>query len=172
MKQTHRERRLRVLPIFSGRPLSRVLRACLVPQCSYLPHQPCHQQRLANCDWIPAFYTSRQRCNPRRHPTCWASSQWSHTVSSMPCHGAWTSAPLSAHLSIKCKRTAPQIVTPICTCCTTSHQFIWQQQHTCGVVGGSPMECRVGGQPHKTPHFYPWHWYPWIAPPKKSLCLA
>ena len=34
---------------------------------------------------------------PRRHPTCWASSQWSHTVSSTRCHIAWTSAPLSAH---------------------------------------------------------------------------
>jgi len=22
-----------------------------------------------------------------------------------------------------------------------------------GTLGGSPMECRVGGQPHKTPHF-------------------
>ena len=57
--------------------------------------------------------------------TCWASSHWSHSVSSTPCHGAWTSAPLSAHPSIKCKRTVPQINTPICTCCT-SHQFIWQ----------------------------------------------
>jgi len=32
-------------------------------------------------------------------PTSWASSQRSHAVSSTPCHGAWTSAPLSAHLS-------------------------------------------------------------------------
>ena len=42
-------------------------------------------------------YTSGQPSNPRRHPTCSASSQWSHTVSSTPCHGAWTFAPLSAH---------------------------------------------------------------------------
>jgi len=40
----------------------------------------------------------------------------------MPCYGAWTSAPLSGHppLSshppIECKRTAPRIETPICTC--------------------------------------------------------
>ena len=97
---------------------------------------------------------------PRRHPTCWASSQWSHTVSSTPCHGAWTSAPLSTHPSIECKRTAPQIETPICTHRTTSHQFIWQQHHTWGAVGGSPMECRVDGQPHKTPHFHPRHRHP------------
>ena len=104
--------------------------------------------------------------NPRRHPTCWASSQWSHTVSGTPCHGAWTSAPLSAHPSIECKRTAPQIETPICTRRTTTHQFIWQQQHACGALGGSAMECGVGGQPHKTPHLHPRHRQP---PPGMSL---
>jgi len=47
--------------------------------------------------WLDATsYTSGQPSNPRRHPTCWASLQRSHTVSSTPCHGAWTSAPLSA----------------------------------------------------------------------------
>jgi len=86
----------------------RVLRACLVPQCSYPPHRPRHQQHLANCDWMPVSYTSGQTSNPRRHPTCWASSQWSHNVSSTPFHGAWTSAPLSAHPSIECERTATQ----------------------------------------------------------------
>ena len=48
---------------------------------------------------MPAPYTSWQLSNPRRHPTCWASSHWSHTVSSAPCRGDWTSAPLSAHPS-------------------------------------------------------------------------
>ena len=38
-------------------------------------------------------------------------------------------------------------------------QFIWQQ-HTCGSLGGSPMECEVGGQPQKTPHFHPRHRHP------------
>ena len=60
----------------------RVLCSCLLPQCPYLPYRPRHQRRLANCDWMPACYTSGQPSNPRRHPTCWASSQWSHTVSS------------------------------------------------------------------------------------------
>jgi len=32
-----------------------------------------------------------------QNPTCCASLQRSHTVSSMRCHGAWTSAPLSSH---------------------------------------------------------------------------
>ena len=73
----------------------RVLHSCLVPQCSYPPHWPNHQQRLANCDWMPASNTSGQPSNPRRHPTCWASSQRSHTISRTPCHGAWTPAPLS-----------------------------------------------------------------------------
>ena len=75
----------------------RALGSCLVPQCSYPPHWPHHQRRLANCDWMPASYTSGQPTNPRRHRTCWVSSQWSHTISRTPCHGAWTSASLSAH---------------------------------------------------------------------------
>jgi len=137
----------------------RVLRSCLVPQCSCPPHQPRHQRRFANCDWMPASYISGQPSNPCRRLNCWASSQWSHIVSSTPYHGTWTSAPLSAYPSIECRCTAPQIETPICTRRTTSHQFIWQQ-HTCDAVGGSPMECGVDGQSHKTPHFHPRHWHP------------
>ena len=70
---------------------------------------------------LPASYTSGKPSNPHWHPTCWGSSQWSHTVSSTPCHGAWTPAPLSAHLSIECKCTASQIAAPICTRCTTTY---------------------------------------------------
>ena len=105
----------------------RVLRSCLVPQYSYLPHWPHHQRRLANCDWKPASYNSRQPSNPHRHPSCWALSQWSHTISRTPGHGAWTYAPLSAHMYIECCSRAVQIETPICTCRTATHQFIWQQ---------------------------------------------
>ena len=63
------------------------------------------------------------------------------------------------------------IETPICTRRTTTHQFVWQQQHTCGVLGGSTMECGVGGQHHETPHFHPRHRHPSYLkdPPKKSL---
>jgi len=93
----------------------RVLLSRLVPQCSYPPYQPCHQRRLANCDWMPASYTRGQPSHPCRHPTCWASSQWSHTVSSTPCYGAGTPVPLSAHLSIECRCTASEIETPNCT---------------------------------------------------------
>ena len=55
---------------------------------------------------------------------------------------------------------------PCCNRRTTSHQFFWQQQQSCGAVGGSPMECGVGGQPHKTPHFHSRHRYP---PPGMTL---
>jgi len=130
----------------------RILRSCLVLQCSYPPHWPRHQQRLANYDWMPASYTSAQPYHPRRHPTCWAS-QWSHTVSSTPCQGAQTPAPHSAYLPIECKCATPQIETPICTRRMTTHQFIWQQ-HTCGAQDASPVECGVGRQPYKTPHFH------------------
>ena len=36
----------------------RILRSCLVSQCSHPPYLPCHQRRLENCDWMPASYTS------------------------------------------------------------------------------------------------------------------
>ena len=123
--------------------------------------------------WMPASYTSGQPSNPRRYPTCWASSQRSHIISRTPCHGAWTPAPLSADPSIGCSCTAPQIETPICTRRTKTHQFFWQQQHTCGAVGGSSMERGMGGQPHKTPHFNSRHRYthPRNDPPKNSLTL-
>ena len=108
---------------------------------------------------MPASYTSGQPSNSRRHPTCWASSPWGHTISRTPCHGAWKPAPLSTHPSIGCSCTASQIETPKRTRRTTTHQFFWQQQHTCGAVGGSSMERGVDGRPHNTPHFNSRHRY-------------
>ena len=72
---------------------------------------------------MPASYTSGQPYHPRRHPTCWASSQKSYTVSSTPWHEAWASTPLSTHLSVQCKCTAPQIKTPSCRL-TAAQQLI------------------------------------------------
>jgi len=37
---------------------------------SYPPNRPRHQRRFANCDWMPASYTSGQPSNPCRHATC------------------------------------------------------------------------------------------------------
>jgi len=96
---------------------------------------------------MPVSYTSVQPSYPRRHPTCWASSQRNHTIFRTPCHEAWTSAPLSAHPSNECCCTAPQIETPICTRRTTTHQLLWQQQHTCGAVGGSSMDAEGANNP-------------------------
>ena len=58
----------------------RVLRPCLLPQCSHLPRRPCQQQRLANCDRMLAPYTSEQPSNPRRHPTCWTFAMDPHCL--------------------------------------------------------------------------------------------
>jgi len=69
-----------------------------VAQCSHLPHCFCHQRCLANCNWMPGSYTSGQFLCPRRHPTYLASPQWSHTLSSTPCHEAWT------HSALTCPR--------------------------------------------------------------------
>jgi len=68
-------------------------------------------------------------------------------------HGTSTPAPLSVHLSIEYKCMAPQIETPIDTCHTITHQYIWQ--HTLGALGGSPMRCGIGRQPYKTCIFIP-----------------
>jgi len=56
----------------------RVLCSCLLAQSSYTPYQSHHQ--CADCDWMHASFTSGQPFCPRRHPTCWASLQWSHTL--------------------------------------------------------------------------------------------
>jgi len=136
-----------------------VLPSCLVPQCSHPPIWPCHQRRLVNCDRMPASYTSGHPSFPHRHPTCWASSQRGHTISSTLCHGAWTSAPLSAHVSTEWECKVSKIDIPICTHRTTTRQSNWQQQK-CGTRGESPMECRVVGQHHETPHFHPRQWHP------------
>ena len=79
-----------------------------------------------------------------------------------------TPAPLSAQLSIESKCKAFQVM---CNRHTTTHQFIWQQPHTCRAVGGSPMECEVGWQPWKTPNLHHRLWYrPFIkGPPNYSL---
>ena len=105
-----------------------------------------------------ASYTSGQPSNPQRHPTCWSLSQRSHTISRTLCHGVWTPAPLNAHPSIWCSSTAPYIETPICNRRTTTHQFFWQQ-HTCSALSGSSMECGMGRQLHRTPHFNSRHQY-------------
>ena len=89
------------------------------------------------------------------------SNQLVFPGSTRPLHAtAWTSVSLSVHPSIECKCTALQIETPISIRCTTTHQFIWQQQHTCDALGRSPMERRVGGQPCKTSHFHLRHRHP------------
>ena len=87
----------------------------------------CHQRRLANCDWMPASYTNGQSSYPCGYPTCWAPPRRGHTVSIMPCHRAWTSAPLSAHLSTGWECMTSQIETPVCAR-RIIHQFIWLQQ--------------------------------------------
>jgi len=110
----------------------------------------------ANCGSMPA---SNLPCFVAMEPHCLY-----HAVP------GWSPAPLSARMSIRCKCMAPQIETPICTHRTTTYQFIWQQQHIYGTMGGSPMECGVGGQPYKTLHFHPWHRHPppWNDPPKTA----
>ena len=56
--------------VSSGPLNSRELLSCRVPQCSHPTLSSCHQRRLANCDWMPASYTSGQSSYPRGQPIC------------------------------------------------------------------------------------------------------
>ena len=67
----------------------------------------------------------------------WLNDFWLHCFHSIM---VIKPAPLSAHLSTGCECTASQIETPVYARRTTTHQFIWQQQHTCGAPGESPTE--------------------------------
>jgi len=99
-----------------------------------------------------ASYTSGQSSYPRKHPACWASLQWSHIVSSTPSHGAWTSAPLSVHLSIEWERTESKIETPICTHCTTFLlTTIAEVRRSQPITDGM----RKVGEHYETPYFHP-----------------
>jgi len=144
----------------------RVLRSCMVLCCSHPLHWPCHQWCLANCDWMPASYTTGQPSNPRRHPTCWASSQTCHTVSSTLCYGAWTPAPLGAQLS----RVQMHGVSNRDTHLYLPHSYssvhlateVW---HSGRITNGMRSEY------YETPCFHPWCWHPHSknGPPLNSM---
>ena len=131
---------------------SRVLISCLVPQCSHTPHWFCDQRRLANCDWMPASYTSGQPSYVRRHPTSWASWQSSllcfqHTV-------PWSLHICSTQLSpIHSVGTHGNSNRDTDLYPPHNSQSIWQ--HTCGALGGSPIR-----QHYETPYFHPRHRHP------------
>ena len=109
----------------------------------------------------------------RAYPICLSSSRRRHTVSSTPCQGAWTSAPLSVHLSAEWECTVSQIETPNYTCRTTTHQYIWQQQK-CSAVGESSMELRSGRTTLQDHVLSPRHRHPffWNGPAKNSVFPA
>jgi len=136
----------------------RVLCSCLVPQCSY----PFYRHRLNDAlrivfgclhptpaDNLPIL-AGIQPVELRRNGIT-LSLAWSLDLCS------------TQHSPVyrvqNADFTAPQIKTPIWTCRTATHQFIWQQ-HTCSALGVSPLEWGVGRQTHKTPHFHPWHQHP------------
>ena len=93
----------------------RVLRFCLVPQCSYLPHWLRHQQCLCEL-WLDAcvlhqwtIFLSSQAFNLFSFVT-----KEPHYISSTPCHGAWKPTLLSAYLPTEWECTASQIEAHIC----------------------------------------------------------
>jgi len=75
------------------------------------------------------------------HPICWASLQRSHTIASTPCHGAWSSASLSAHLSTEWECTASQIEMPICTCYLSIHLWTATEVWRCGQITRWRTQC-------------------------------
>ena len=140
----------------------RALCACLVPQYSYLPHWPHRQWHLANCDWVPGSYISRQPSNPRRHPTYWTLSQWSHTVSSMPCHAAWT--PVHRVQTHGTSNRDNHLYLPhnILSVQLTTTTYVWRS-------GQITNRIWSGWTTHNTPHFHTWHRNPLEWPSQEEL---
>ena len=97
-------------------------RAPKAQQCCkyFLQYSTFASEKLLVRTWV------RQTCFLPRAPSNFSTSL----------NGAWTSAPLSAHLSTKWECTASEIKTRICTRRTTAHQFTWQQQQKRGALGG------------------------------------
>ena len=71
-----RARILRISTLALVHSTARILLSCIVPQCSYSPHWPCHQVRLANCYWMPASYTCAQPSYSCRHTTSSCLHKW------------------------------------------------------------------------------------------------
>jgi len=69
----------------------------------------------------------------------WASGTPNSRAAPGSPHSSYDTVCFTAHLSTEWKYTVSQVDTPICTRRTTTHQFIWQQQHTCATLGGSRM---------------------------------
>ena len=69
----------------------------------------------------------------------WASGAPNSRAAPGSPHSSCDTVCFTAHLSTEWKCTVSQVDTPICTRRTTTHQFIWQQQHTCGILGRSRM---------------------------------
>ena len=152
--------------------IRRVVRSCLVPQCSYPPHWLCHQRCLGNCDWMPASQTSGQSSYSRCHLTSWALSLRSHIVSSTRSHGpghllySALTRPTSGnarHLN-RDKHFFPLHNEPVHL--STTREV--------GSMGGSPIECRVVGYPYEIPHFHPRHRHlsQWNSSSKNSVGAA
>jgi len=115
--------------------------------------------------------TTEQSSCSRGNLTYRALSQTICTVHRTSGHEVWTSAPSNAHMLVQWECAASQIETPVCTCSTTTHQFVWRQQQKCGAQGVSPMECRTVGEQCETPYVHPRHRtnYPGMALPRTAV---
>ena len=136
---------------------SRILRSCLVPHCSHLPHWPHHQRRLENCDWMLASFTPAdnlpfvagiQSDEPRRNGATPSQAprvmEPGHLL-----HSALTCPPGGNVRHLKSRQPlvpfAQQLI-------SSSDICPWQQYN--GALGGSPMECGVVGEHYETPNFH------------------
>ena len=122
----------------------------------------CLIDALVNCDWMPASYTSGQPSNLLSFVTLEPHSPARLAMESGHLH---PSSANTRHL----KSRHPFVPTT-----QHFHQFIWQQQHTCGTLGRLSMECGVDSQFHKTLHFH--HQYPppleWPSQEEPGSCLT
>jgi len=121
--------------------------------------------------WLGACVPhQRTTSHHRRHPTCSASSQWSHTVSSTPCHEAWTPSTQRSSVHQVQVHGASNRNTHLypphnnSSVHLTTTTYVGRARRITNGVGS-------GRIPYKTPHFHLRHRYPPPRndPPKKSL---
>ena len=133
---------------------SRVLSASKVPQCSYPPPWPCHQRPLANCDRVP---TSTPADNlrilggiqPAELRRKWATLSLARRAMEpgLLLHTALTCPPTANAWRLKWRFPFVLAAQHLISSPDNS-------KHTCGALGGSPMENGVVGQHYETLYFH------------------
>ena len=131
---------------------------------------PVINDAFANCDWMPAPYTSGQSFYPRENPNYWAPSQRATlSLARRSCSLDICSIRLLAIRSVQAHGISNRD-THLYPPHDNSSVYLTKQQKF-GAPGGSPMECGVVGEHYETPYFHPRHRHPhsWNGSSRNSM---